>query len=237
MNAAILAAGHGERLQRAGHSTPKPLVQVAGRALVEHTLGSIRAAGLRDVVCIVNEDGASVEPYCRARAAGLSFRFLHRTTASSMESLFALAPLLGDAPFLLLTVDTIIAPDAVRGFVAAAEARMRSAADGVLAVTEFVDDEKPLRVACDEQGRIVALGDGAAASPRVTAGLYVFAPRIFAEVDAARAARYAALREFLAHLVARGYRLETELVPKCLDVDRPEDIVAAEAFIASGYAA
>jgi NDP-sugar pyrophosphorylase family protein len=237
MNAAILAAGHGERLQQAGISTPKPLVEVAGKALIEHTLGSIRAAGVRDVVCIVNRESAAVEPYCRARAADLSFRFVHRTTPSSMESLFAVAPLLGGAPFLLLTVDTIIAPDAVRDFAAAADARMRRAAAGVLATTEFVDDEKPLRVACDGAGRIVALGDAAAASPRVTAGIYVFDPGVFAEIAAARAARYAALREFLAHLVARGYRLETELVPKCVDVDRPEDLVAADAFIASGYAA
>jgi NDP-sugar pyrophosphorylase family protein len=237
MNAAILAAGHGERLQRPGVALPKPLVRVAGKTLIEHTLGSVRAAGARDVACIVNLDAAEVEPYCRARSAGLELRFLHRTTASSMESLFALAPLLAGAPFLLLTVDTIIAPDAVRAFVTAAGARLERAADGVLAVTEFVDDEKPLRVACDGAGRIVHLGDTAAGSARVTAGLYVFAPRIFAEIDAARAAGYGALRAFLAHLVARGYRLETELVPKCVDVDRPEDLATAEAFIASGYAA
>jgi len=45
------------------------------------------------------------------------------------------------------------------------------------------------------------------------------------------------LRDFLAHVVAHGYRLDAEQVPKCVDVDRPEDIAAAEQFIRSGYRA
>jgi hypothetical protein len=45
------------------------------------------------------------------------------------------------------------------------------------------------------------------------------------------------LREFLGHLLASGYRLYGEPVPKTVDVDRPEDIAAAEAFIRSGFAA
>lgn len=236
MKAAIIAAGQGERLRRAGLCTSKPLLRVAGKALIEHTLDSIRAAGLREVACIINGESGEVAPYCRERAAGLHLEFVQRTTPSSMESLFTLAPLL-EEPFLLLTVDTIVAPAAVRDFVAAAVARLEHGADGVLAVTEFVDDEKPLRAACDRSGRIVALGDAAAQSALVTAGLYVFDPRIFAEIDAARAARFAALRQFLAHLIDRGLRLETELVPKSVDVDRPEDVAVAEEFIAGGYTA
>jgi NDP-sugar pyrophosphorylase family protein len=133
-----------------------------------------------------------------------------------------------------MTVDTIVAPGTVRDFVAAALARPD--ADGVLAVTSFVDDEKPLRVACAADGRITALGAAAEPSPMVTAGFYVFRPTIFAEIAAARAARFTALRQFLRHLVVRGYDLYGERVPKCVDVDRPEDLSTAEAFVRGGYA-
>jgi len=57
------------------------------------------------------------------------------------------------------------------------------------------------------------------------------------ERDAARAAGCAALRDFLAYVIGRGHRLEAARVPKCVDVDRPEDIVTAEAFIRGGYRA
>jgi NDP-sugar pyrophosphorylase family protein len=233
MKAAIIAAGQGERLQRAGVAGPKPLVRVAGVPLIEHTLNAIRAAGLREVVCIINEASAAVAAHC-ARITDPALTFVQRTTPSSMESLFTLAPHLQDGAFLLLTVDAIVAPTAVRDFVRAA--RAREDADGVLAVSTFIDDEKPLRVACGAGDRITALGGAAGSSPIVTAGFYVFRPTIFAEIAAARAAGLTALRQFLAHLVARDYRLYAARVPKSVDVDRPEDIAAAEAFIQSGYA-
>jgi len=235
MRAGIIAAGRGERLARGGIRTPKPLVAVHDRPLIEHALDSIRAAGVGEVACIINEESAAVETHCRSRVADLALHFVHRTTPSSMESLFALAPHLAvdGTPFLLLTVDAIVAPAAMRDFVAAAA--RRPDADGVLAVSTFVDDEKPLRVTCDAGGRITALGDGAAESPLVTAGFYVLRPAVFDEIGAARAAGCTALRHFLGHLLARGHRLYGERVPKSVDVDRPEDVAVAEAFVRSGY--
>jgi HAD superfamily hydrolase (TIGR01549 family) len=233
MKAAIIAAGHGERLRMSGISQPKPLVRVAGAALIDHTLRGIRTAGLRQVACIVNEESAAVETHCRERSAGLSITFLRRTTPSSMESLFALEPHLRGGTFLLLTVDAIIAPAAVREFMMAAI--RRDDADAVLAVNSFIDDEKPLYVDCSADGRVRALGDAAAGSPLVTAGFYVLSPTIFAEVETARSAGFTALRFFLAHLLVRGYRMYAEHVPKCIDVDRPGDLATAEEFVRSGY--
>ncbi|MFN8640921.1 MAG: hypothetical protein U0802_04385 [Candidatus Binatia bacterium] len=59
----------------------------------------------------------------------------------------------------------------------------------------------------------------------------MFSPRVFAEIDA-RASGCAALRQFLAHLLARGIRIAAAPMGKTLDVDRPQDIAAAEASIA-----
>ena len=238
MKAAIIAAGQGVRLRGAGGPAPKPLVRVGGTTLIERTLASIRAAGLHEVVCIINQESAAVERHCRQHVTDLSLTFIQRTTPSSMESLFTLAPhLVGPraGAFLLLTVDAIVAPDAMRDFVEAALARRD--ADGVLAINTFVDDEKPLHVECGAHGRITAIGGPATRSPFVTAGFYVLRPTIFREIEAARAARLTALRQFLAHLLAHGYVLDAEAVPKCVDVDRPEDIATAEAFIRSGYRA
>lgn len=234
MRAAIIAAGHGERLRPAGIRVPKPLVAVEGRPLIDHVLHGVAAAGLRQAVCIINEESGAVEDHCRWQPFGLELTFVRRTTPNSMESLFTLAPHLGRDPFLLLTVDVIMAPDTLRGFLAAASGRD---ADGVLAVHTFIDDEKPLRVACDPADRIVAIGQSAAESPLITAGFYVLRPALLDERDAARAAGCAALRDFLAYVIGRGHRLEAARVPKCVDVDRPEDIVTAEAFIRGGYRA
>lgn len=235
MKAGLIAAGLGERLRAAGITQPKPLVEVAGRPLVDHVLDAVVAAGIGEVACIFNEADDAVELHCRRRRGGPRLQIVRRTTPSSMESLFALAPHLSGAPFLLLTVDAVFAPAVLYDFRAAAAAR-HADADVVLAVTEFVDDEKPLRLSLDPHDRVTALGDDAAASALVTAGFYVLDPRVFAEIDAARAARFSALRHYLRHLLQRGYRFYGVRTGKTVDVDRPQDIAAADAFVRSGFA-
>lgn len=234
MKAGLIAAGLGERLREAGITIPKPLVEVAGRPLIDHVLDAVAAAGIDDVACIINEAADAVAVHCRRRAAPPRLQIVRRTTPSSMESLFALAPHLTEAPFLLLTVDAVFAPAVLRDFLDAA-ARQPDA-DAVLATTDFVDDEKPLRLRVDDRGRVTALGDDAAGSPLVTAGFYVFHPRVFAEIDAARSSRCNALRQYLRHLLERGYRVYGVRTGKTVDVDRARDIATADAFVRSGFA-
>ena len=186
------------------------------------------------MACIFNAEADDVEAHCRRTVTNLHLDILRRTTPSSMESLFALAPYLAEDRFLLLTVDAVFGPSVVPQLLRSATAHPD--ADGILGLHDFIDDEKPLRLAVDATERVVRLGPDAADSPLITAGLYVFAPRIFSEIAAARAAGLGALREFLGHLVARGYRLYGARLPKTIDVDRPEDVRAAEAFIHSGFA-
>ena len=50
MKALILAAGRGERMRPLTDHTPKPLLEVRGKALVEHHLEALAAAGIRDIV-------------------------------------------------------------------------------------------------------------------------------------------------------------------------------------------
>jgi NDP-sugar pyrophosphorylase family protein len=234
--AALIAAGHGERLRGAGLATPKPLVPIAGIPLIERVLRSVAQAGIHEVACILNAETESdaVEDHCRRVLPELQLHIVRQTTASSMESVFALAPQLHGGRFLLLTVDAVFGP-AVLPLLLQSVTRFPDA-DGVLGVHDYIDDEKPLRLRVDTDGHITAIGPKAGDSGLITAGLYVFAPRIFAEIDAARAAGCGALRGFLAHLCERGYRLHAARLPKTVDVDRPEDIAVAEAFVRGGFA-
>jgi len=235
MRVGIIAAGTGERLRQGGYTQPKPLVRVAGKPLIDYVLAGVAATGASDVACIVNEASHGIEEHCRGQWPDLQFTFIRRTTPSSMESLFTLEPVLRGGPFLLLTVDAIFAPQVLRDFLTATAAY--PTARGVLAVNNFVDDEKPLRVQLEGDGRIRALGPEARDGGLVTAGFYVFDPVIFTEVAAARQRQLTALRQFLGHLLECGHTLYGQRVPKTVDVDRPEDIATAEAFVRGGFVA
>ncbi len=228
MKAGIIAAGHGERLRDAGIALPKPLVAIAGRPLIARAIDTARAAGATSVACIVNAESNAVRRFLEDTDFGVAIEIVQRTTASSAESFLALRPLLEDAPFLLLTVDSVVAPGAGRALMTGAASHPDAA--GVLGVTTLVDDEKPLWAELDGDDRIVSLGE-AARSHHVTAGVYFLKPVVYSVADARGSSGWSAFRLLLAALLAYGHPLYGHDVGACIDVDRPEDIAAAERLL------
>jgi len=228
MKAGIIAAGLGERLRAAGITTPKPMLEIGGKSLLERTIDEVARAGADTVALIVNAEYAELERYVRGRVWPLPLALTVKTTPSSMESFFALEPALRGAPFLLTTVDAVTAPNALA---ALARAGLENGGAGTLAVTSFVDDEKPLWVRLDERRRILELGPTAAGSGWVTSGAYFFFPEVYDHVREARERKLGALRQFLGLLLEKGLALSGFDAGDAVDVDRPEDIAVAEEFL------
>jgi NDP-sugar pyrophosphorylase family protein len=233
VKAGIIAAGEGSRLRSEGITLPKPLVPVSGVPLIERLIGTFVRAGITEIACIVNESSLDVKRFVEERAFPVPVRFVVKTTPSSMHSLFALAPLLAGGPFLLSTVDAVFDERELGAYLRHCEARPD--ADGVLAVTDFVDDESPLYAACDAAWRITGFSK-TERSPYVTGGLYVLSPRVFREIDPVLASGVERLRNFLAHLVRKGYRIEAFPFSKMIDVDHLRDIETAEELLRGGDA-
>ncbi len=231
MKVGIIAAGKGERLARGGIAVPKPLVVVDGQPLIARIITAAARLGATSSACIVNAETPDTAHYLRSRNWPLPLELIVQTTPSSMESLFCLEPLLSvdEEPFLLCTVDAVFGFSIIADFVR--QARQVTAAHGVLALTDYIDDEKPLWAAVDNQHKITAMGQAAEGSRYVTAGFYYFAPTVFSEIATARAHKLNALRQFLGLLLEKGYGLYGVPVPKTLDVDYPEDIAKADAYL------
>jgi len=230
LKAGIIAAGLGERFRAARISTPKPLLVVGGKTLLERTIHSAADAGAQTVALIVNAEWPEVERYVRENPWPVPVELTVKTTPSSMESFFTLEPHLNDAPFLLTTVDTVVAEGVLAGL---AKAGLDAGPVGTLALTSFIDDEKPLWARLGSHGEILALGRGAAGSGWATSGAYFFFPAVYDRVAEARRRRLGALREFLALLLEDGCRLHGFAAGDSFDVDRPQDIAAAEKFLES----
>jgi NDP-sugar pyrophosphorylase family protein len=226
--AGIIAAGHGERLRTRGIATPKPLVEIAGRPLIARTIDALCAAGASRIACIVNAETDRVRDYLRDTRWPVPLDIVQRTTASSAESFLALRPFLADAPFLLTTVDTICAPHAIAAL--AARGRALSPLASVLGVTTTVDDEKPLWVELDDDDRIRSLADPARAR-HVTSGVYFLQPLVYSLADEAAPRPFTAFRAVLGALLAHRHPLYGFDVGPAIDVDRPEDIAAAERLL------
>jgi N-acetyl-alpha-D-muramate 1-phosphate uridylyltransferase len=106
--ALILAAGRGERMRPLTDATPKPLLAVGGKRLVEWHIEALARAGIREIVINVAHLAAQFEPALGDGARyGVRIRY-SREGDEPLETgggmLHAL-PLLGTAPFLAVNGD------------------------------------------------------------------------------------------------------------------------------------
>lgn len=219
----IIAAGEGRRLREAGFTVPKPLVPVAGVPLIDGVIRNFLAAGISALTVIVNEDEGDCVEGLAARFGAVDFRFIVRTTASSLESFTRVLAAAPAGPILMSTVDAWCRPADFVTFVEAA--RQRPADATVLAVTPLVEDESPLWATLDDDGRIRSLGGPS--GNVVTAGIYLVPERVRALTPPPGLGR---LREFLAWLVRRGEMVYGETIDRVVDVDRLADVALAESM-------
>ncbi len=122
MKAIILAAGQGTRLLPFTRDHPKCLVPVGGKAILDHQIEALRAAGVDDILvvggyCIGRLEQHLSQLPARTRPGLLCNPFW--AVANSIGSVWTARAML-DRPFCLLNGDTILAPELIGAALAAA---------------------------------------------------------------------------------------------------------------------
>lgn len=107
--AMLMAAGLGKRMRPLTATRPKPLVRVAGKALIDHALDKIEAAGIGRIVVNVHYLPDSVIAHLNARRSAADY-VISDEREKLLETgggLMKAAPLLGDQPFLCANSDNL----------------------------------------------------------------------------------------------------------------------------------
>ena len=107
MKAMILAAGKGERMRPLTLSTPKPLLEVGGRPLLEHHILNLRDAGVMDIVVNAAWLAEQIIEFCGDGSRwGVSIEVSREEAPlETAGGIIQALPLLGDSPFLLVNGD------------------------------------------------------------------------------------------------------------------------------------
>ena len=107
--AMIMAAGLGKRMRPLTATRPKPLVEVGGKALLDHVLDRLRAAGVRNVVVNVHYLADALEAHLATRASGLNVSISdeRRQLLETGGGLIKAEPLIDCDPFLALNSDNL----------------------------------------------------------------------------------------------------------------------------------
>jgi NDP-sugar pyrophosphorylase family protein len=233
LQGAIIAAGRGERLRNSTRDDiPKPLVKLGGEAMLLRQGRALIAAGASSVVAVINSETARVASEM-ALEIPPSIRLVVRDTANSMETMLALGDVLEPGWFIAATVDAVVPQAELARFVNESRKKIEDCSEkklaGVLAVTRWRGEARPLFADVTENGLILRLGNRQ--TSMVTAGLYFLSPRVFDYAADARRAGLDALRRFLALIIERGMQLDAIEIEGSIDVDEASDLDAARIAI------
>ena len=105
--AMVMAAGLGKRMRPLTASRPKPLVEVAGKALIDHALDRLRAAGIHKVVVNVHYLADSLEAHLKARASDFEVKISdeRKLLMETGGGMIQAEPMIGADPFLVVNSD------------------------------------------------------------------------------------------------------------------------------------
>lgn len=230
MNYAIIAAGEGSRLVQEGVQLPKPLVSLCGTPMIKRLIDIMMSCNPESLSIIVNEQMTQVREYLESLTLPVPFRLVVKTTPSSMHSFYEVSRHFGSGKFVLTTVDTIFRPEDFRKYVEAFEADDK--ADGYMAVTSFIDDEKPLYIDVDSAMRITAFADKPFPGVKyISGGIYGLRPQALDVLRHCMDTGVSRMRNYQRALVEAGENLRAYPFPKIIDVDHAGDIATAEAFL------
>ena len=231
MNYAIIAAGEGSRLVQEGIKLPKPLVALKGVSLIDRLIDIFTRNNAESLSIIVNEEMTEVRKHLEKKMFSIPFNLVVRSTPSSMHSFHELSSFLKNGKFCLTTVDTIFKEDEFTKFIQCFEKDTES--DGIMAVTGFVDDEKPLYISVNpESMRIKGFFDTKQEDTNyVSGGIYCLTPKAIPVLDKCLQDGISRMRNYQRQLISEGLQLRAYPFSKIIDVDHAEDIKKAEEFI------
>jgi MurNAc alpha-1-phosphate uridylyltransferase len=229
----VLAAGLGVRMRPLTDKMPKPLVQVAGRALLDHVLDKLGAAGVSEAIVNVHYLPDQIIDHVASRNQPRVVISDERDKVlGTGGGVVKALPLLGDTPFFHVNADTMwidgVRPNLTRLAEAFDPARM----DILLLMAPTTSS-----IGYGGSGDYAMLPDGTLRKrkehqvvPFVYAGVAVMSPSIFAE---APAGEFSLTKMFdRANAQERLFGLRLDGV--WMHVGTPDAVQAAEeAFLAS----
>lgn len=230
MDYAIIAAGEGSRLVQEGIKTPKPLIQLQGTPLIDRLIQVFLNNKASSISVIVNEEMREVQEHLKKIEIEIPLNICIKSTPSSMHSFYELSRYIQGDKLCLTTVDTIFHEAEFKQYINKFVEDKES--DGFMAVTDYIDDEKPLYIDVDTNLTIRNFYDTKEHGCNyISGGIYCLKQNAIKILESAIESGVSRMRNYQKLLVQEGLQLKAYPFTKIIDVDHAEDIQKAEYFL------
>jgi N-acetyl-alpha-D-muramate 1-phosphate uridylyltransferase len=233
--AMVMAAGLGKRMRPLTATRPKPLVQVAGKPLIDHVFDRLRAAGVERAVVNVHYLADALEAHVVHRVQGLEV-VVSDERAELMETgggLVQARDLLGDDPVLVVNSDNlwIDGPtDAIRLLAARWDDATMDALLLLVPLARAHNHKGQGDFHLDGTGRITGRRRRGRLAPFVYTGVQILSPRVIADWPEGPFST----NLFWDRAIAAGRAFGLVHQGLWFDIGAPEAIPRTEALLADG---
>ena len=164
MKAIILAAGTASRLRPLTDSTPKCLLKIGGRSLLQRSIDALTANGISEIVIVTGYLHEQIESFVDQQYPSLRVTYIYNkeySTTNNIYSLWLARPEADGEDVLLLDSDLLYDP-------AILSRVMASSHSNVLTLTKHPLGEEEMKVVTDDQGSILEISK--TCNPALAAG-------------------------------------------------------------------
>jgi NDP-sugar pyrophosphorylase family protein len=213
VKAMVLAAGQGTRLRPITDDTPKALVPVAGRPMIEYVLLLLRHYAIKDIVINLHHFGEQIENRL-GDGSGLDLKINYSTETVLLDTgggLLKAKPFLQDGAFIVINTDALIDLN----LAALIDFHGKNHAAVTLVLRPDIHADEYGSVDIDSSGRICRFLDSKAPLPPVSApvklmftGVQVLDPKVFDYMENyATAPKFSTTKHIYPRMLAEGERL------------------------------
>lgn len=170
----IMAGGRGTRLQELTQNTPKPMLKVGNRPILETIVLSFADHGFYKFVFAVHYKAEQIkEHFGDGSSLGVSIQYLHEERQMGTAGALCMLPTRPDQPIVVTNADLLTNED----FGALVDDHARSGADATLAIRDY-EFQIPYGVVKEFKGQIQAIEEKPIQRYCVNAGMYVLSPNV-----------------------------------------------------------
>jgi 1L-myo-inositol 1-phosphate cytidylyltransferase len=230
-DAVILMAGIGSRLRSSAENVPKPLIQIAGRALFSYIIGALHRAGIENVHVIIGYNGktllAGLKPLVPPETKLQAIHNPEWQKGNGISVLAAKSQV--RAPFLLMMGDHLFDPAIVDLVIRSAESdSLNVAVDRKISAIFDLADAMKIKT---DANRVIAIGKDLRDFDAIDTGVFVASPEIFVYLERAKGAGNGdcSLADGV-RAMARDRKVRAIDIGEAWwqDIDTPEMLVAAQ---------
>ena len=198
----IMAGGKGERLAELTQDTPKPMLKVGPRPILDTIIGNLAAQGFRSFWLAVNYKAEQIEHHFGdGSEAGPDIRYLQEAKPLGTCGALSLLPIQTE-PLIVTNGDVLAKVD--YGHVL--DSHLEAAADATVVVRDY-QIQVPFGVVNAEADQILRIEEKPTHSYTISAGAYVLSPKALSRIPGDA---YYDMPTLIADLIADGFSVRQQ---------------------------